>query len=236
MKHFLIITGLFLAGWNASGQLLPELNYPQIRYAVDRWEAKWITCADMPEADYAVVMFRRSFSLPEKPEQFIIHLSADNRYKLYVNGRIAAIGPQGSDWRHWRYETLDIAPCLQAGENVIAAEVVNYLTTTPERIVDQRSECHPWSASPSMAFVSVVAGIFPAEPGYKSVNIQPALGSLKYVKASYPHYLGDIKVDVKRKGTDGIEGTVELPKGLNGVFKWGNRVIGLTEGTQRISL
>jgi len=89
-------------------QLLPHLNYPEVKYAVDRWAAKSITCQDIPEADYAVVMFRRSFSLAEKPKNFIVHVSADNRYKLYVNGKYASIGPQLSDWRHWRYETIDM--------------------------------------------------------------------------------------------------------------------------------
>ena len=107
-------------------QLLPHLNYPEVKYSVDRWDAKSITCQDIPEADYAVVMFRRSFSLDEKPNKFIVHVSADNRYKLYVNGKYASTGPQLSDWRHWRYETIDIAPYLQQGENVKAAEVTNW--------------------------------------------------------------------------------------------------------------
>jgi hypothetical protein len=111
------------------------------------------------------------------------------------------------------------------------------MTTTPERTSSrQRSEAHPWSASPSMAFIKVVAGIAPAEPGYKSVSIEPALGVLNFVKASYPHYLGDIKVELKKAGNSGIEGSVELPKGLNGFFKYNGQIIGLKEGVQKIKL
>jgi hypothetical protein len=117
---------VFFCGVMTYGQLLPELNYPEQTHKADHWSAKWVTCPNIPEADYAVVMFRRSFSLPEKPAHFVVHVSADNRYKLYVNGNLAAMGPQGSDWRHWRYETLDISPYLQSGNNVIAAEVVNW--------------------------------------------------------------------------------------------------------------
>lgn len=126
MKNLFFTLLVFTYGIICYGQLLPELNYPELKYRTDHWDAKWITCPDIPEADYAVVMFRRSFSLPDKPDRFIVHVSADNRYKLYINGNLAAIGPQGSDWRHWRYETIDISPYLQSGENTIAAEVVNW--------------------------------------------------------------------------------------------------------------
>lgn len=117
----------FLTAWSASAQLQPELNYPEAKHVPDKWNpAAWVTCSDIAEADYSVTMFRRSFDLAVKPESFIVHISADNRYKFYVNGKQAAIGPQGSDWRHWRYETLDIAPYLQAGNNTLAAEVHNW--------------------------------------------------------------------------------------------------------------
>ena len=121
---FVVIT-LFMA-WNVSAQLLPELNYPKADYRAVKWVAWWVDCDDAPKADYAVTMYRRKFTLQEKPERFIIHVSADNRYKLYVNGKLSAMGPQPSDQAHWRYETLDIAPYLQAGDNVLAAEVVNW--------------------------------------------------------------------------------------------------------------
>ncbi|MDR2765203.1 MAG: glycoside hydrolase family 78 protein [Tannerella sp.] len=127
MKTCLFVLCMYLlAAGEAAGQLLPELNYPQVQYGVTRWDAKWVTCDGIAEADYAVVMFRRAFTLPEKPAHFVVHVSADNRYKLYVNGTLAVMGPQGSDWRHWRYETVDLAPYLQAGDNVITAEVVNW--------------------------------------------------------------------------------------------------------------
>jgi hypothetical protein len=52
-----------------------------------------------------------------------VHVSADNRYRLYVNGAQVSSGPQRSDVMHWRYETIDLAPQLRAGANVIAAVV-----------------------------------------------------------------------------------------------------------------
>jgi len=124
-KFLFVICTLFMA-WHISAQLLPELNHPKVNFPVRRWNAQWVTCKEAPQSDPAVIMFRRSFTLPEKPDNFVIHVSADNRYKLYVNGILSAMGPQPSDQAHWRYETIDIAPCLQAGDNLIAAEVINW--------------------------------------------------------------------------------------------------------------
>ena len=64
--------------------------------------------------------------LATKPTRFVVHVSADNRYRLYVNGVQVSSGPQRSDASHWRYETVDLAPQLAAGANVIAAVVWNW--------------------------------------------------------------------------------------------------------------
>ena len=127
MKKILFSFCLLFAGVSVFGQLLPELNYPVAKYVPEKWApAAWVTCEDIAEADYSVTMYRHSFSLPEKPDEFIVHLSADNWYKLYVNGKFASMGPQRSDWRHWRYETVDIASYLQSGDNTLAVEVINW--------------------------------------------------------------------------------------------------------------
>lgn len=104
-----------------------------------RWNAYWIGCPDAPARDYNVVSYRKTFELDSMPEVFIIHVTADNRYRLYVNGEYVGFGPQQSDIRHWRYETYDIAPLLVAGKNVIAAEVINYGDVRPYGIITHRT-------------------------------------------------------------------------------------------------
>lgn len=59
------------------------------------------------------------------PAHFIVHVSADNRFILFVNGARIGDGPARSDLAHWRYETFDIAGALRTGENVIGATVWN---------------------------------------------------------------------------------------------------------------
>jgi len=90
-----------------------------------RWPAHWISAPGAPPHDYGVYHFRLTFDLARVPAKFVVHVTADNRYQLFVNGERAAIGPARGDLFHWRYETLDVAPQLKAGKNVLAAVVWN---------------------------------------------------------------------------------------------------------------
>jgi hypothetical protein len=96
------------------------------------WPARWIRAEGTSPFDFGVYHFRRSFSLNAKPERFVIHVSADNRYQLYVNGTRVVWGPARGDLFHWRYETVDIAPWLRDGANVLAAVVWNFGVHAPE--------------------------------------------------------------------------------------------------------
>src|SRR5262245_41412461 len=80
-----------------------------------KWEAYWIAVPNASPHDYGVYHFRKTCSLDQKPSSFIVHASADNRYKLYVNGKMISFGPARSDVYNWNYETVDIAQYLQTG-------------------------------------------------------------------------------------------------------------------------
>lgn len=90
------------------------------------WTSQWIMHPTAEPQSHAVVLFRKNFELTAKPEKFIIHLSADNHYRLFVNGRYIIRGPARGDISHWFYETIDLAEFLKAGKNTIATEVVNW--------------------------------------------------------------------------------------------------------------
>ena len=91
-----------------------------------KWDAYWITVPGATLHDYGVYHFRKSFSLNQKPAKFIIHISGDNRYKLFVNGTMVSFGPARGDIYNWNFETTDIAPWLQQGNNTLAAVVWNF--------------------------------------------------------------------------------------------------------------
>jgi Glycogen debranching enzyme len=91
-----------------------------------QWNASWIVVPGESSDHYGVYLYRKKFTLKNKPGSFTIHVSADNRYKLYVNGNLVSMGPARGDISHWNYETVDLASNLKAGENVIAAIVWNH--------------------------------------------------------------------------------------------------------------
>ena len=96
------------------------------------WKSHWISVPNQPLHDYGVYQFRKKFTLSSKPASFVVHVSADNRYKLFVNGKFVSLGPARGDVFHWNFETIDISPHLQNGKNVIAAVVWNYGNMRPE--------------------------------------------------------------------------------------------------------
>ena len=93
---------------------------------VRNWHAGWITDPRIGLREPVVLHFRRTVELETAPGSYIVRVSADNRFLLYVNGRRVGDGPARGDVIHWRYEKFDIAPFLRAGENRITATVWNF--------------------------------------------------------------------------------------------------------------
>ncbi len=102
------------------------------------WSAEWITSRVGPQRDAEVLRFRKTIELVEKPEHFLVDVSADNQFAFYVNRQRVASGPSKSDLAHWRYETYDIAPYLHAGKNVLASTVWNFGALTPLAQISDR--------------------------------------------------------------------------------------------------
>ena len=96
-----------------------------------RWEAQWVTHPGAPVNDFCVLFFRKSIKLEKQPVSFVVNVSGDTRYKLFVNGQPVCFGPAKGDKYHWYFETVDIAPLLRAGENILAAVVWNFGEWTP---------------------------------------------------------------------------------------------------------
>ena len=103
----------------------------------------------------------------------------------------------------------------------------NGLSTFAEKQDPTRSDCHAWSASPNYDFLATVAGIRPASAGFKTIRMDPALGDLKFIKGQMPHPSGMIVFDLKRSGSEGIQGEVILPDGLTGTMVWKGKTLPL---------
>ena len=98
----------------------------EVTFLKHAWKAQWITHPTESTLDYGVFLFRKNFSLKKIPTQFIVHISADNRYRLFINGYHVCFGPSIGDLSHQRYETINLSDYLSIGKNVIAVEVVNF--------------------------------------------------------------------------------------------------------------
>lgn len=82
----------------------------------------WISAAVKP-AETSFYNFRKKFTVTEKPQAFEINVSADTRYKLYVNENFVCEGPcQGGKNVHY-FETADAADFLKEGENELRVYV-----------------------------------------------------------------------------------------------------------------
>ncbi len=116
----------------ADRNIAPELLTRQ-------WQASWIVAAEGPERDAGVFHFRKAIRLDALPARFVVHVSADNRYLLHVNGRRVGTGPARSDLLHWAYESYDLAPYLRAGDNLVAATVWNFGSLSPMAQMSRRT-------------------------------------------------------------------------------------------------
>jgi hypothetical protein len=104
-----------------------------------QWNAAWIALPGDNGLNYGIYYFRKNIDIAGKPATFIVHISADNRYKLYVNSKLVSLGPARGDTYYWNYETVDLAPYLSQGKNTIAALVWNEAQYSPAAQISVRT-------------------------------------------------------------------------------------------------
>lgn len=128
----------------------------------------WIWTDQAFDKEKAVlVFFRKSFEIEEEIDSpSFIKISADTRYRLYVNGTYVCTGPRKGDDKQWYYERIDINPYLKKGKNIIAVSVLRYppipyrgyrsawRTATPGLIVLSENDTVP---STDLTWISKVA-------------------------------------------------------------------------------
>ncbi len=70
-------------------------------------------------------LFRKTFDLSVVPARASLWITADQSYRLHINGRFIARGPARGFQSSWPYDELDIAEHLRPGRNVIAVRAYN---------------------------------------------------------------------------------------------------------------
>ncbi|HOK79396.1 MAG TPA: family 78 glycoside hydrolase catalytic domain [bacterium] len=69
------------------------------------------------------MMARKEFEISKIPSQAEIKITADYRYKLYVNGNFVCFGPARGYPEHYVFDRVDVAGYLRKGKNVLAVLV-----------------------------------------------------------------------------------------------------------------
>lgn len=90
------------------------------------WKAKWIWDDGEEQPRNYWLCFRKSMRLDAAPDEAKLHITADSRYVLYINGSLVAMGPVKSWPGELSYDTYDICHRLKQGNNTIAVLVTHF--------------------------------------------------------------------------------------------------------------
>ncbi len=90
------------------------------------WIAKWIWGEEDPTEKNTWMCFNKKVTLNKVPKKLTANISADSKYWLYINGETVVFEgnvKRGPDKNSGYYDSVDIAPYLKKGDNVICALV-----------------------------------------------------------------------------------------------------------------
>jgi alpha-L-rhamnosidase len=110
------------------------------------WPCKWVTCVGAQQTPF-VCAFRLPFTL-ETETVIRVHVTADERYELFLDGVRVARGSERGDRDHWYFETYDLA--LGAGTHMLVARVwalgeqaaFAQMTVAPGFLLSPQEEAH----------------------------------------------------------------------------------------------
>jgi|LSQX01.1.fsa_nt_gb alpha-L-rhamnosidase len=98
----------------------PPLTSTEFSWEDPVWNANWIESPSWDGKSDHVCVFRRVFELGN--DSIVrIHITADQRYVFYVDGKRVGFGPDRGDHYNWFYQTHDLS--LSKGSHTIVAMV-----------------------------------------------------------------------------------------------------------------
>ncbi len=184
---------------------------------IGKWSCQWISIRDIPETWIRpiVAAYRCRFSLDEDTV-IRVHVSADERYKLYLDGQFVGLGSERGDPLHWFYETYDFS--LTAGEHVFVAIVWSLGQLAP---YSQMSVYHGFFFAPEPPYVELMGtGIADWDArvidAYTFVDPSPAWGTGANIVINGQLYPWGIESGI----ADNWQQTAKLEQGANILSNW----------------
>ncbi len=166
------------------------------------WRAKWIYHRDADPHEKAALMFRKRIHFDQPPETARISVSADSRYKLYVNGMYVGNGPLKGDRYRQYYETFDISRYLTSGENVLAAYVLRFPPDDRKAVTFETGPVSLMSNSRGGFFLQGESEVrFDTDESWKT-SLDPAY---TFVHSIQSRYAGDMEEVDGRNALSGWE-------------------------------
>jgi len=155
-------------------------------------ESIWIRVNEVRD-ECALYRFTKTFAA-EKGSALCIRLSADSRYKLYVNGHFAVEGPcHGTRYQRF-YETVDVTPYLKEGENTLWVDVL-HVAEGHYISVFRESKCALWLEGNLVAPTGEVTHLL----SDKSFKVQRFTNRKMY---SYPGFIPSVPPSEEVEGED----------------------------------
>ena len=96
----------------------------QTELTLDLSPAQWIWIDAQRTLPNTVVLFRFDLHLASDAMRATGHISADSRYRLWVNGERVQTGPAPCDPRVLEADPIELGPMLRKGSNSLAVEVL----------------------------------------------------------------------------------------------------------------
>ncbi len=105
------------------------MDLRQAPYNRGKWDAHWISCQEgFNPSQPLIATYRLKFTISE-PMEVVVHVTADERYRLRLDGQVVARGSERGDADNWYYESFKLQ--LPPGTHVLAATVWSFRDRAP---------------------------------------------------------------------------------------------------------
>ncbi len=154
--------------------------------------APWVGYPSANNTHYGIYHFRKSFDLDKVPDQLVIHISADNRYNLFVNGKRVCYGPAKGDLKTYKYDVIDISKFFKSGKNVVAVLVYNGGKDKPRAFISAQTAFMLYAENPEFGWLNTNSSwkVF-KNPAYKVISYQKMIIDDRWFNGFYACGGGD---------------------------------------------